>query len=139
MPLAMRTAKESLGVRPAIANLLITLGTVFNMGGTTIYQVSTMVFLAQAFGVHLSLATLLVMILILQTSSVGTPGIPGASMAILATALTTAGIPLKGLSLVLGVDRILDMARTSVNVIGDLSSTVMMDEMSRKRKPDPGN
>ncbi|MFC1679699.1 dicarboxylate/amino acid:cation symporter, partial [Elusimicrobiota bacterium] len=137
MPVSLRTSKEKLKVSPAVSDLLVTAGTAINMEGTALYQVVATIFLAQAFGIALSFPALLMIIGTLLLSSLGTPGAPGAGMAILATVLGGAGIPIEGIALILGVDRLLDMMRTSINVAGDLTSAVVMDRIAaRHKKPD---
>lgn len=136
IPVSLQTAEEKLGVKPAIAKLMITMGSAINMEGTALYQVVATLFLAQVFGVPLSLGALMLIIGTLIVSSLGTPGAPGAGMAILATVLTSVGIPLSGVALILGVDRLLDMCRTSVNVLGDLTSAVVMDRVAGEA-PEP--
>jgi Na+/H+-dicarboxylate symporter len=133
MPVSLKAALK-LGVSPPVANLMITLGAAINMEGTALYQSVAVMFLAQAFGVSLSPGSILFILAVLLASSLGTPGAPGAGMAILATVMGGVGIPLEGIALILGVDRILDMARTSANVAGDITSAVMMDELLKRGK-----
>ncbi len=134
MPLTIKTAEEKLQVRPATAQFLIPLGTTINMDGTALYQGAATVFLAQVFGVDLSLATLLLIVVTAVGASIGTPATPGVGIVILAMVLQQAGIPTSGIALILGVDRILDMSRTALNVTGDLTASLVLDRWVGGRK-----
>lgn len=120
MPLTMKTAVEKLGVAPSLAGAVIPLASTVNMAGTALYQSAAIVFLANIAGVTLSPGDLAFVMITLTGASIGAPAAPGASIAVLSATATSFGIPLNGLALVLGVDRLLDMARTAVNVTGDL-------------------
>ena len=104
------------------------------MAGTALYQSAAIVFLANIAGVSLSFGELAFSMITLTGASIGAPAAPGASIAVLATTATNFGIPLTGLALVLGVDRLLDMARTSVNVTGDLVACRLLS-MAEKEAP----
>lgn len=136
MPLSMKVVEEKLGVRRSIAEFVIPLGATINMAGTALYQVAATVFLTQVYGVTLDPARLAVLIATVIGASIGTPASPGASIAILATLLTSVGVPASGIALIIGVDRILDMCRTSVNVAGDLVTAVLANRWLSE--PDPG-
>lgn len=126
MPLSIKTAGK-LGVRPSVAQFSIPMGTTINMDGTALYQMVAVLFLAASFGVDLSWqGALLVMVMVLG-ASIGSPGTPGVGIAILAMTLETVGIPSSGIALILGVDRILDMCRTTINVSGDLVAAMVMN------------
>lgn len=127
MPLTIKTAEEKLKVRPSIAQFLIPLGTTINMDGTALYQGAATVFLAQVFGVDLSIPTLLLIVVTAVGASIGSPATPGVGIVILAMVLQSAGIPTSGIALILGVDRILDMSRTALNVSGDLTASLVLD------------
>lgn len=127
MPLSIQTAEEKLAIRPSIARFLVPLGATVNMNGTALYQGVATVFLAQVFDVNLSAFGLLLVVVTAVAASVGSPATPGAGIVILAMVLEGAGIPTAGLALILGVDRILDMSRTAVNVMGDLTACVVID------------
>lgn len=120
MPLTMKTAVDRLGVPAKLAGAVIPLASTVNMAGTALYQSAAIIFLADLANVPLSLADLALIMVTLTGASIGAPAAPGASIAILAATATSFGVPLTGLPLVVGVDRILDMARTTVNVTGDL-------------------
>ncbi len=122
MPLTMKTAIEQLGVSPAIAGAVVPLASTVNMAGTALYQSAAIVFLAQSAGTYMPVGDLVLMMITLTGASIGAPAAPGASIAILSATAASFGVPLVGLPLILGVDRILDMARTAVNVTGDLAA-----------------
>jgi Na+/H+-dicarboxylate symporter len=127
MPLTIETAEKKLGVRSSISQFIIPLGTTINMGGTALYQGVATAFLAQVFQVDLSMGQITLVVLTATLSAVGAPGTPGVGIAILATILTSVGIPAHGVMLIVGVDRILDMCRTVLNVAGDLAAAVIMN------------
>ena len=111
MPLSIRTAEDNLGVRPSIVQFVIPLGATINMNGTALYQAVATVFLAQLFAVDLTLGEQVLVITIAVASAIGAPATPGVGIVILATLLASVGIPLEGIGLILGVDRLLDMCR----------------------------
>ncbi len=127
MPLSIRTAEDNLGVRPSIVQFVIPLGATINMNGTALYQAVATVFLAQLFGIDLTLGQQGLVITIAVASAIGAPATPGVGIVILATLLASVGVPLSGIALILGVDRLLDMCRTAINVAGDLTACVVMD------------
>ncbi len=127
MPLSMKTAHEKLGVRKSIAQFVVPLGATVNMDGTALYQVVAAVFLTQVFGIDLTLSDLLLLTATTIGASIGSPSTPGVGIVILATILQGIGVPASGIALIIGVDRILDMCRTTVNVSGDLTACVVMD------------
>ena len=131
IPLSMKTAEERLGVRPSIAKFIVPLGATVNMDGTALYQVCAAVFLTQVFGVDLTLAQLVTLAATTVGASIGAPSTPGVGIVILATILVGIGVPPAGIALIIGVDRILDMSRTSVNVTGDLTACVIMNRWLR--------
>ncbi len=127
MPLSMTTAINELGVRPAVAKFIVPLGTTVNMDGTALYQVIAILFLTQVYQIDLGTGELLLLIVTTVGASIGSPGTPGVGIAILASIAAGIGIPGEGIALVIGVDRILDMCRTTVNVTGDLTACVVME------------
>tara|TARA_R110000787_G_scaffold74017_9_gene164720 strand:+ start:4526 stop:5857 length:1332 start_codon:yes stop_codon:yes gene_type:complete len=127
MPLSIKTAVEKLGVRQTIAQFVIPLGTTINMNGTALYQGAATVFLAQVFGVDLSVGGIVLVVLMAVGASIGSPATPGVGIIILAMVLKTVGIPVTGIALIIGVDRILDMSRTAINVCGDILASKVMD------------
>ncbi len=120
MPLTMKTAVDKLGTPRSLAGAVVPLASTVNMAGTALYQSVAIIFLADIAGAPLSLADIALIMVTLTGASIGAPAAPGASIAILSATAMSFGVPLTGLPLVMGVDRILDMARTSVNVTGDL-------------------
>ncbi|WP_444883144.1 dicarboxylate/amino acid:cation symporter [Microbulbifer sp. PSTR4-B] len=129
MPLSMRTAETSLGVKPSIAKFIVPLGATVNMDGTALYQVIAAIFLTQVYGIDLSTAQLVGLTVTTVGASIGSPSTPGVGIVILASILAGIGVPPEGIALILGVDRILDMCRTAVNVTGDLTACLMMDKL----------
>ncbi|MGY6517815.1 MAG: dicarboxylate/amino acid:cation symporter [Lysobacteraceae bacterium] len=120
MPVSIRTAERALGVPSATAQFVIPLGTTINMAGTALYQVVATMFLAQVFQIDIGLSGVLLVAVLAIGASIGSPGTPGIGIVILAMLLGSVGVPEAGIALIIGVDRILDMCRTSVNVAGDL-------------------
>jgi Na+/H+-dicarboxylate symporter len=133
MPLSIRTAQEKLAVRPSIAQFVIPLGATINMNGTALYQSVATIFLAQAYGIDLSMASMALVVAMAVGASIGSPATPGVGIVILSMVLTTVGIPPSGIALIMGVDRILDMSRTAVNVTGDLVTSRLMEAWRRKQ------
>lgn len=132
MPLSLSTAEQKLGVRPAVARFVIPLGTTINMGGTALYQGVATLFLAQVFNIELGVAGILLVVVMATGAAIGSPGTPGVGIVVLATILTSVGIPPAGIAIILGVDRLLDMCRTVVNVTGDLVACVTIDHLLLK-------
>ena len=126
MPLSMKTAEEKLQVSSSISKFVIPLASTVNMDGTALYQACAAIFLAQVFAIELSFFQLFILAITTVGASIGTPSIPGVGIVILATILQSIGIPIEGIALILGVDRILDMCRTTVNVTGDLTANLVI-------------
>ena len=134
MPLSLKTSEQTLGVKPSVGQFVIPLGATINMDGTALYQTIAAIFLVQAFGVEITTSELLLLMLTTIGASIGAPSTPGVGIVILATLLSSVGVPAAGIGLILGVDRILDMCRTTLNVTGDLTACCVMD----KWLPDAG-
>ncbi|AOT11140.1 dicarboxylate/amino acid:cation symporter [Pseudoalteromonas luteoviolacea] len=132
MPLSMKIAEQKLKVNKPIAQFIIPLGATINMDGTALYQVIAALFLAQVFGVELSQSQIILLMLTTVGASIGSPSTPGVGIVILASVLTSFGIPPSGIALILGVDRILDMCRTTLNVTGDLTACLLMNRWLSK-------
>ena len=126
MPVTIKTAEDRLGVDSSLSQFIIPLGTTINMAGTALYQVVATLFLAQVFQVDVGMASLLLVAVLAIGASIGSPGTPGIGIVILAMLLASIGIPPAGVALIIGVDRILDMSRTLVNVTGDLVACSVM-------------
>lgn len=133
MPLSMETARGRLGTPGDTASFIIPLAATMNMAGTALYQAIAVVFVAQVAGVTLTTPEVALIVLSLVAASIGAPGAPGVSIAILSGMLASFGIPAEGLVFVIGVDRLLDMSRTAVNVTGDLAACRIL---SRTAAPD---
>lgn len=119
LPVTLEAVKKRLGVKNQVASFIIPLGATINMDGTAIMQGVATVFIAQAFNVDISLSGYLMVILTATLASIGTAGVPGVGLITLALVLTQVGLPVEGIALIIGVDRLLDMTRTVVNVVGD--------------------
>jgi Na+/H+-dicarboxylate symporter len=128
MPLSIKTAEEKLNVKASIARFVIPLGATINMNGTALYQGVATAFLAQVYGVDISTGGLALIVTMAVGASIGSPATPGVGIVILAMVLSSVGIPPEGVALLLGVDRILDMCRTSINVAGDLVASKLMNQ-----------
>lgn len=126
LPASMKCASESLGINKKISSFVLPLGTTINMDGTALYQGVTALFVAQAFGIDLTWVDYITIILTATLASIGTAGVPGAGLVMLTLVLTTVGLPLEGVAIIAGIDRVLDMARTVVNVSGDLVATTVI-------------
>lgn len=128
MPLSMKTANDKLHVSSNISNFVIPVGATINMDGTALFQCVTTLFMAQAYGIELSIMSLVLITFTVVGASIGTPAIPGGGVIILASVLQSAGIPVDGLIVIIGIDRILGMLRAAVNVTGDLTACVIFDK-----------
>ena len=126
----MRVAEAELGLPPKIARFVLTIGATANQNGTAMFEGVTVLFLAQFFGVDLSIADQAFVMLICILACVGTAGVPGGSLPVIALILSAVGVPPEGIGLILGVDRFLDMCRTTLNVIGDLVAAQVISVMS---------
>lgn len=127
MPLSLETAEEELEVDPAISNFIIPIGATVNMDGTALYQTITTLFIAQAYGLEMGLMNVIVVVITIVAASIGTPAIPGGGVVILASVLSSAGIPAEGIIIIIGVERLLGMFRTAVNVTGDLTACMVFN------------
>jgi len=126
LPTTIRTAQEEFGVPKEIAGFVLPLGATMNMNGTALFEGLTVLFLAQVFGVDLSLGSQIVVVIMCILTAIGTAGVPGGSIPLLAMVLEMVGVPGTGIALILGVDRILDMSRTVPNVTGDLLTSLIV-------------
>jgi DAACS family dicarboxylate/amino acid:cation (Na+ or H+) symporter len=123
LPTNLAVAEQNLGVPPRIAGFVLPLGATMCMNGTSLFEGVTVLFLSQVFGLHLGLADMIVVMVMVVITAVGAAGVPGGSLPLLIGVMAMFGIPPEGIAIILGVDRILDMSRTTVNVIGDMSAT----------------
>ena len=124
---------EKLGAKREIASFVLPLGATINMDGTAIYQGVCAIFIASCYGIHLTLSQMLTIVLTATLASIGTAGVPGAGMVMLAMVLTSVGLPVDGIALVAGVDRIFDMGRTTVNITGDAACTMVVSNLESKK------
>lgn len=123
LPTNLAVAEQNLGVPASVAGFVLPLGSTMCMNGTSLFEGITVLFLADVFGVHLGLGQMIVVMVMTVITAVGAAGVPGGSIPLLVGVLAMFGIPVEGIAIILGVDRILDMSRTTVNVIGDMSAT----------------
>ncbi|MNQ82466.1 Proton glutamate symport protein [compost metagenome] len=120
LPVSLRVAEQNLGLPRKIARFVLTVGATANQNGTALFEGVTVLFLAQFFGVDLSLGQQFIVMLVCILGGVGTAGVPAGSLPVIAMILAMVGVPPEGIGLILGVDRFLDMCRTTLNVTGDL-------------------
>ena len=120
MPLTLKTAEERMNINTEVSRFIIPIGVSLNMDGTAVFQAIATLFLAQVYGIQLDMVSILLVIITTILASIGTPSAPGAGVIVLGSVLSTIGIPITAIALIIGVDRLLGMFRTSVNVMGDL-------------------
>ena len=132
LPINMKCVDE-LGADKEISSFVLPLGATINMDGTAIYQGVCAVFIAACYGINLTLPQMLTIVLTATLASIGTAGVPGAGMVMLAMVLTSVGLPVDGIALVAGVDRIFDMGRTTVNITGDAACAIVVSNIERKK------
>ena len=125
---------QKLGAKKEVASFVLPLGATINMDGTAIYQGVCAIFIASCYGIQLTLPQMLTIVLTATLASIGTAGVPGAGMVMLAMVLTSVGLPVDGIALVAGVDRIFDMGRTTVNITGDAACAIVVSNMEAKRE-----
>lgn len=125
---------EKMGGSKEIASFVLPLGATINMDGTAIYQGVCAIFIASCFGIDLTLSQMVTIVLTATLASIGTAGVPGAGMVMLAMVLTSVGLPVEGIALVAGVDRIFDMGRTVVNITGDASCVMVVSNLEKKKE-----
>ncbi len=132
MPLTLKTAEEKLKISPTVSRFIIPVGTSLNMDGTAVFQAIATIFLAQVYGLNLDLMSIVLVIVTTIAASIGTPSAPGAGVIVLGSVLGSIGIPVTAIALIIGVDRLLGMFRTSVNVVGDLVACMIFDKYYRR-------
>lgn len=125
---------EKMGASKEVTSFVLPLGATINMDGTAIYQGVCAIFIAACYGIQLTLPQMLTIILTATLASIGTAGVPGAGMVMLAMVLTSVGLPVDGIALVAGVDRIFDMGRTTVNITGDASCCMIVSNLEKKKE-----
>lgn len=129
IPVTMRAVEKRLGVKPSVAGFTVPLGATINMDGTAIMQGVATVFIAQVYGIDLSAGALAGVVLTATMASIGAAAVPGVGLITLALVLEQAGLPVEGIALIIGVDRLLDMVRTAVNVTGDATVSLIVGEL----------
>ena len=130
--MTLRTVEERLGVHNSIASFTVPLGATINMDGTAIMQGVATAFIAQAYGIEIGWTGYLMVVLTATLASIGTAGVPGVGLVMLAMVLRQVNLPVEGIALVLGVDRLLDMVRTAVNITGDASVSCIVAASERE-------
>ena len=136
LPVTLRTVEKRMGVHNSVAGFTVPLGATINMDGTAIMQGVATVFIAQVYGIDLSFGAFLTVILTATLASIGTAAVPGVGLVTLALVLEQAGLPVEGIALIIGVDRLLDMVRTAVNVTGDATVSLIVANSEKQLSPD---
>jgi proton glutamate symport protein len=139
LPVTIDRTVNKAGVDKQVANFVLPLGATVNMDGTALYEAVAALFIAQAYGMDLSLAEQAMVLVMAVLAAVGTAGIPSASLVMIAVVLGAVGLPLEGLGLILALDRILDMCRTTVNVWGDIAGAAIYDNREKMRVAKAGS
>jgi Na+/H+-dicarboxylate symporter len=134
LPVTMKNTQENLGVSKETTSFVLPLGATINMDGTAIYQGIAVVFTAQYFGASLTVGQLVIVALVATLASIGAAGVPGAGMVMLTMTLAAVNLPLEAIALIAGIDRILDMIRTTVNIMGDAAASVVVEQSERKNE-----
>ncbi|PAV28512.1 dicarboxylate/amino acid:cation symporter [Virgibacillus profundi] len=134
LPISMKTAQENLGVKKSISSFVQPLGATINMDGTGIMQAVATVFIAQVYDVPLTFTAIIMIILTATLASVGTAGVPGVGLIMLAMVLEQVNLPVEGIALIIGVDRLLDMLRTSLNITGDAACAYIISENEKRKE-----
>lgn len=137
LPTTLRVAEQRLGLRREISHFVLTVGATANQNGTALYEGVTVLFLAQVFGVQLSLSDQVFVALMCVLGGIGTAGVPGGSLPYIALILQSVNIPAEAIGIIAGIDRLLDMCRTTVNVTGDITIAACVDRWSRASPPRP--
>ena len=132
MPLSLKTAMETFHIRESVARFVVPVGTIINMNGTAAFQAIAAIFLAQVYGLELGMPAIVMMVVTTVAASIGTPSAPGAGVIVLATVLSSVGIPVEGIGIIIGVDRLLGMVRSSLNVMNDMTTCIWFEGKARK-------
>ena len=133
LPVTMECVEEEAGVPNHVSSFVLPLGATINMNGTALYECGSVLFLAQAYGVELSLMTQLIVVVTALVTSIGVAGIPSASLVAIAIILAAVGLPVEAIAVLFVFDRVLDMARTSVNVFGDCCCAVIVARLEGEK------
>lgn len=137
LPVSLRVAEYKLKLSPRISKFVLTVGATANQNGTALYEGITVIFLAQVFGIDLTLTQQLTVAVMAILAGVGTAGVPGGSLPLIVIVLQQVGVPAEGIGVILGVDRLLDMCRTTLNVAGDLTIAATVDRSESRAFPAP--
>jgi DAACS family dicarboxylate/amino acid:cation (Na+ or H+) symporter len=135
LPTTLRVTEEELGIPANVTGFVVPLGATMNMNGTALFEGVTVLFLAQVFGVPLTAWQQIVVLLMSVVTAIGVAGVPGGSIPLVMMVLGTVGVPVEGIAIVLGTDRLLDMCRTAVNVAGDVVTAAVVDRFERSGTP----
>jgi len=134
LPITMASVEENLGVKKETAKFVLPLGATINMDGTALYESVAAIFIAQAYGIHLGIDQQVIIFMTASLAAIGAAAIPGAGLITMSIVLGAVGLPIEGIGLILAVDRILDMFRTTVNVFGDCVGTIFVDSFLKEEK-----
>lgn len=132
LPVTMESVEKGLSVPRLVSSFVLPLGATINMDGTALYQCVSIFFIAQVYGVEISLVKMMIVVLSVVLASIGTAGAPMAGVLILVMILRSIGVPTEGIAMIMGIERLMDMARTTVNIVGDASATVVITQLERK-------
>jgi len=135
LPTALRVTIERLRVPKDVAHFVLTIGSTANQNGTALYEGVTVLFLAQCFGITLDLGQQILVVVLAILGGVGTAGVPGGSLPVIAMILLTVGVPAEAIGVIYGVDRVLDMSRTVLNVTGDMTAAVYVGRLEQTLPP----
>jgi Na+/H+-dicarboxylate symporter len=133
LPVSLKCTQENLGVSKEVSSFCLCVGATVNMDGTAIYQGICALFIAQIYGIDLTMAQQATVVFTAVLASIGTAGVPGAGLIMLTMVMQSVGLPMEGLALVAGIDRVLDMIRTTVNVMGDAVCAVIVQDGENRR------
>ena len=133
LPTSMRVCERDLGIRPSVSSFVLPMGATVNMNGTALFEGCAVLFVAQVFGIDLSLGQQLLVLVLCVLSAVGVAGVPGGSLPLLMIVMAQVGVPPAGIALILGVDRLLDMGRTVINVMGDVVTAAYVERTEAAR------
>lgn len=134
LPASMKAAQDNLGISKSVSSFVQPLGATINMDGTAIMQATAAVFIAQVYAIDLGLVDILLILITATLASIGTAGVPGVGLIMLAMVLTQVGLPVEGIALILGVDRVIDMLRTTVNITGDAVCAYIISENEKRKE-----
>jgi DAACS family dicarboxylate/amino acid:cation (Na+ or H+) symporter len=135
LPTSLRVVEEKLKLDPKVGRFVLTIGSTANQNGTALYEGMTVLFLAQVFGQNLDLTQQLTVVLLSVLAGIGTAGVPGGSLPLVVLVLQTIDVPAEGIGIIMGVDRLLDMSRTTVNVVGDVAIAACVDGWEHQEQP----